>query len=91
MLRITEEKATGRIVRLRLDGAISADNAEELSQLCARYRTEAERSLIIDMEGVNFMTPEAARKLAGMRTDSLRLINCSPFISTLLDTTTDSQ
>jgi anti-anti-sigma regulatory factor len=90
MLRITENEENGRVVRLRLDGAVSAEAADELWQLCARYQTEAARNLVIDMEGVNFMSPEAARKLARMRNDSLRVINCSPFVATLLDTTTDS-
>ena len=90
MLRITEKKENGQIVRLRLDGSVSADTADELWEMCSRHQSQAAHRLVIDMEGVSFMSPEAARKLARMRSDSLRVINCSPFIAALLDTTTDS-
>ena len=90
MLRITEKEENRRIVRLRLDGSISADSADELWEICTRHQSQAARSVVIDMEGVSFMSPDAARKLARMRSDSLRVINCSPFIAALLDTTTDS-
>jgi anti-anti-sigma regulatory factor len=90
MLRITEKVEDGRIVRLRLDGTIAAENAEDLWELCSRHQSTYGRTLLIDMAGVNFMSPEAARKLARLRTDSLRVVNCSPFIATLLNTTTDS-
>jgi hypothetical protein len=38
------------------------------------------------MTGVNFMSHDAAQKLVRMRTESLRVINCSPFIAAVLDT-----
>jgi hypothetical protein len=38
------------------------------------------------MAGVTFMQPEPAYKLAHLKRDSLRIINCSPFIAALLDT-----
>jgi anti-anti-sigma regulatory factor len=89
MLRITEKiKNTGGVT-LRLDGAVSGDAADDLWQLCARHRIEGAGKLVIDMVGVNFMSTEAARKLAAMRGESLRVINCSPFIATLLDTADD--
>jgi anti-anti-sigma regulatory factor len=90
MLRITENVEDGRIVRLRLDGSVAAESAEALWELCSSHQSTSRRTLLIDMAGVNFMSPEAARKLARLRSDSLRVINCSPFIATLLDTTTDS-
>jgi hypothetical protein len=37
------------------------------------------------MAGVNFMHDDAARKLAQLRAESVRVINCSPFIAALLD------
>jgi hypothetical protein len=36
------------------------------------------------MAGVNFMNAAAAKKLADLRCDALRVINCSPFIAALL-------
>jgi hypothetical protein len=84
MLRITENLENYPAVRLRLDGTVSQEASDELFELCARYRSIGKRTVIVDMAGVNFMSHEAARKLARMRTESLRVINCSPFIATLL-------
>jgi anti-anti-sigma regulatory factor len=89
MLRITET-VDSRFIRLRLDGSVSSEAADDLRKLCASYQANGSGTLIIDMDGVSFMSSEAAWKLAGMRTDSLRLINCSPFITMLLNTATDS-
>jgi hypothetical protein len=89
MLRITET-VDSRFIRLRLDGSVSSEAADDLRKLCVSYQTDGARTMVIDMDGVSFMSPEAARKVAQMRTDSLRVINCSPFIATLLDATTDS-
>ena len=85
MLRITENLENGTALRLRLDGTVSAEAFEELAALCARHRLDGRRLIIVDMAGVNFMNHDAARKLAGLRGDALRIINCSPFIAALLD------
>ena len=42
--------------------------------------------ILVDMAGVVFMNNEVASKLAGLRSEQLRIINCSPFIETLLNT-----
>jgi hypothetical protein len=91
MLRITENLEDEKAVRLRLDGTISQESFEDLANLCARYQTDAaDRIIIVDMGGVSFMSHEAARKFAFLGTESLRMINCSPFIATLLDTAKNS-
>ena len=89
MLRITEKIEDRHVVRIRLDGSVSAESAEDLWEVCAHHQSTDGRTLVIDMAGVNFMSPEAARTLARMRSDSLRVINCSPFIETLLDAAID--
>jgi hypothetical protein len=38
------------------------------------------------MAGVDYMNDQAARDLVNMRSEHLRIINCSPFIATLLET-----
>lgn len=86
MLRITENFENGDTVRLRLDGTLSLATFDELAELCDRHQQRDRVTIIIDMEGVNFMHHEAAGRLASMRGESLRIINCSPFIATLLDT-----
>lgn len=86
MLRITENLENGNTVRLRLDGTLSSATFDEFAEICDRHRENHRRTIIVDMGGVNFMHDEAARRLATMRGAWLRIINCSPFIATLLDT-----
>ncbi|HKY09444.1 MAG TPA: STAS domain-containing protein [Candidatus Binatia bacterium] len=85
MLRITENIESDRAVRLRLDGTISKESFDELARICARHQSNKSRTLILDMAGVSFMHDDAARSLARLRDDSVRVINCSPFIAALID------
>ncbi|MGH7853830.1 MAG: STAS domain-containing protein [Candidatus Binatia bacterium] len=85
MLRITENLENNKVVRLRLDGTLSSDSFNELAQLCAQQQLNGGQTVIVDMAGVNFMHGDAARKLAQLRTESVRVINCSPFVAALLD------
>ena len=91
MLRITQTINNGSVVKLRLDGTITLESFEEIDRACTQYRSEADRTLVLDMAGVTFMQIEPAQKLAQLKRDSLRIINCSPFIAALLETakTTD--
>jgi anti-anti-sigma regulatory factor len=86
MLRITEQLENGSTVRFRLDGTVSLQSLEELIEACSRHLEEDRRTIIVDMSGVDFMNDEAASHLARLQSDSLRIINCSPFIATLLET-----
>jgi len=86
MLRITEHLENGKTVRLRLDGTISSQSFDELKEACSRHLEESRRIIILDMSGVDFMNDEAASRLAELQSESLRVINCSPFIATLLET-----
>ena len=84
MLRITENLENGKTVRLRLDGTISLDTFDDLARICARQQQGNGHTIIVDMAGVIFMNDLAAKKLARLRCDSLRIINCSPYIAALL-------
>lgn len=84
MLRITENLENGKTVRLRLDGTISLDTFDDLARICARQQQGNGRTIIVDMAGVIFMNDLAAKKLARLCCDSLRIINCSPYIAALL-------
>ena len=86
MLRITECLENGKTVRLRLDGTISNDALIDLTDAFAAHRDGAGRTVILDMTGVEFMNAQVARKLVNLCSEHLRIINCSPFITTLLDT-----
>lgn len=85
MLRITEIHEEGHTVRLRLDGSISAESFDEIRRLCARHRESGGAIVVVDMAGVSFMTHAVAKKLARLRGDSLRIVNCTPFTAALLE------
>jgi anti-anti-sigma regulatory factor len=86
MLRITEITEKGKTLRLRLDGTLTAASYSELETLCSQYQERDGKMIVLDMAGVVFMNDGAAKKLAALCSERLRLINCSPFIETLLKT-----
>lgn len=86
MLKITENFENGNTVRLRLDGTIANETLRELTQAFSLHRDGTGKNIILDMAGVEFMNDQAARELVNLHSENLRIINCSPFITTLLDT-----
>jgi anti-anti-sigma regulatory factor len=86
MLKITENLENGKTVRLRLDGTLSNQTFDELTHAFSLHRGGVGRTIIVDMAGVDYMNDRVARELANMRGEYLRIINCSPFIATLLET-----
>jgi len=88
MLKITESFENGNTVRLRLDGTLTNDAYCDLTEACMTHRDRVKRTIILDMAGVEFMNDHVARGLIGMSNEKLRIINCSPFIATLLETIT---
>ena len=86
MLRITENLENGDVIRLRLDGSLTTESYAELDKAFSRYHQGKPPMIILDMAGVSFMNDESAAKLARIKGENLRIINCSPFITALLDT-----
>lgn len=86
MLRITENTENGTTVRIRLDGTVTSTSYSELEEVYLRHREAPEKTILVDMSGVVFMDNEVASKLARLRSEQLIIINCSPFIETLLNT-----
>lgn len=86
MLRITENLEDGDAIRLRLDGTITTESYAELDKALARYHDGKTPTIILDMAGVSFMNDESADRLAKIKGEKMRIINCSPFIAALLDT-----
>ncbi len=86
MLKITENFENGKTVRLRLDGTVCADTLNELIHAFSIHRDDAGRTVVLDMAGVEYMNDQIARHLVNMRSEYLRIVNCSPFIATLLET-----
>jgi anti-anti-sigma regulatory factor len=86
MLRITENLENPQAVRLKLDGILDAENYHEFEHVFFRYHTGAATTIVLDMQGVTFLHDDAARKLSRVRGGRVRIINCSPFVQTLLET-----
>ena len=85
MLRITEYREERNTLRLRLDGTISQTSFADLENACSRHLSSRE-IIVLDMAGVVFMNNEVASRIVRLRSEQLRIINCSPFIETLLNT-----
>jgi anti-anti-sigma regulatory factor len=90
MLRITEQLENGSTVRFRLDGTVSMQSLDPLIEACGRHLRDNRKMIILDMSGVDFMNDEAASRLVRLQGDCFRIINCSPFIATLLETVGDT-
>ena len=86
MLKITENIESENSVRLRLDGTLSSEAFGKLAEVYLTHRDRSGRTVILDMAGVDFMNEPAARSLIELSNEKLRIINGSPFITTLLDT-----
>lgn len=83
MLRITENTENGKI-RLRLDGTVTSTSYADLEAACTRYQEAPAKIILVDMAGVVFMDNDGASRLARLRGEQVRIINCSPFIVALL-------
>jgi anti-anti-sigma regulatory factor len=84
MLRITQSSPDEGTVSFRLDGTLTATACGELEALCSQYRESDGKIIHLDMAGVVFMSEEIAKRLVELRSGRLSIINCSPFIETLL-------
>ncbi len=69
-----------------MDGTVNALSLPDLEEACSRHQSDNGKVILLDLAGVVFMTDQAARKLGELRSDRLRIINCSPFIETLIKT-----
>jgi anti-anti-sigma regulatory factor len=86
MLRITENLENGKAVRLRLDGTLDSLSLPGLEEVCSRHQSDDGKVILLDLAGLAFMNNDSAKKLIELRGDRFRIINCSPFIETLLET-----
>jgi anti-anti-sigma regulatory factor len=84
MLRITESFENDGVVRFRLDGTVSAEAYKDFEQILMNHERAGEKTIIVDLAGVNFMNDQSARKIAAIQSEQLRVINCSPSIEALL-------
>lgn len=88
MLRITESFDSENMVRLRLDGTIAEASFAQVEEAVMHHLRN--RTIVLDMAGVVFMNNDAAKKIVQLRSEQLRIINCSPFIEILLNASADA-
>lgn len=84
MLKITETFEDEKTITVRLDGSITNSSFANLNEVCSRLRDRGNRTILLDFSGVAFMNDETARRVAKLRGDRIRIVNCSLFIETLL-------
>jgi anti-anti-sigma regulatory factor len=89
MLRITQTLEDGNIIRLRMDGTVNADSFADVRAICSSHNDGGDNLILLDMAGVDFMTEDVARKLEVLRSERVQIINCSPFVETLLKVFSD--
>jgi anti-anti-sigma regulatory factor len=56
----------------------------ELKRLCLHYRDEENKIVVLDFSGVTFIEMKGMRMLEGIKDERIRIVNCSPFIDSLL-------
>jgi hypothetical protein len=91
MLRITDNLDSPEVIRLRLDGILTSETYADVEHILFLHRKHNKRTVVLDMQGVTFLHDDAARKLAAVCGGRVRVINCSPFIQTLLETVAGQQ
>lgn len=84
MLKITETFEDEKTITVRLDGSITNASFANLDEVCSRLRDQGNKTILLDFSGVGFMNEEIARRVARLRGDRIRIVNCSLFIETLL-------
>ena len=84
MLKITESIEDENTVKVSLDGRITNASFENLIDVYSRFRDGGNKSVVLDFSGVTYIDEDAATRVAKLRGDGVRIVNCSLFIETLL-------
>jgi anti-anti-sigma regulatory factor len=84
LFRITEISQDDKTVTLRLEGRVVGSSASELETLCLHHRNDKNRTVVLDFARVSFIDDNTVRILKGIKDEGVKMINCSPFIGSLL-------
>jgi anti-anti-sigma regulatory factor len=84
MLRITEVSKDDEAITLRLEGKLVGTWIPELEKICLHHRDEKNRSMVLDFSGVTFIDKKGVRMLESIKDERVEIINCAPFIGSLL-------
>ena len=82
----SEDSATGRTI-LRVEGALTADAARLLDDICAKLVEEAGAKLIINVSAVSFLDEEGAAVLRRLKHQGVRFEGCELFTQQVIETT----
>lgn len=87
MLSITKTLEDERRVQFRLDGSVDGAALFTLEKTMAQCTDGADKTITLDFAGVVFIDDDAARRVAQLKGDGIRIVNGSLFIETLLRST----
>ena len=81
----SEDSKTGRTV-LRIEGAVTADTARLVEDICAKLLDEAGAKLIINVSAVNFLDEDGAAVLRRLRQQGVTFEGCELFTQRVIET-----
>ena len=84
MLRITEISDDGEEIVMKLEGKVIGVWVDDLKRVCLFHRDERNRAVVLDFSGVTFVEARGLEMLKDLKGDRVRIVNCSPFINSLL-------
>ena len=84
MFRITEIPKDEETVTLRLEGKVIDMWIPELKRICLYNRKEKNKRVVLDFSGVTFIDDNGVRMLESIKDERVEIINCAPFIGSLL-------
>ncbi len=87
MLRITKTFEDNQTMTLRLDGRLTSALLSELEEQFSVGGSNGKKFVVLDFSGVTFIDDDAAKRVAQLKGDGIRIINGSLFIETLLRST----
>jgi anti-anti-sigma regulatory factor len=84
MLRITEVSEDDKTVTLRLEGKIVNEWIQVLERACLYHSDKKNKTVLLDFSDVTFISEEGVKMLESIKDKRIKIINCSPFIRSIL-------
>jgi anti-anti-sigma regulatory factor len=83
-LRISAGTSSDHKVSLCLEGSVMGPWVAVLQTACDEARSNGDQ-VILDLSGVSFIDPAGVVVLRNLKSNGIRLVNCSPFTSMQLN------
>ena len=81
----SEDSATGRTI-LQIEGALTADSARLLDDICAKLLKDVGAKLIINVSAVNFLDEDGAAALRRLKHQGVCFEGCELFTQRVIET-----